>query len=257
MRARFPLTTSSDNIAATSISGRTATIQSHVDGVEISREIRFDDVRAANEAGRLHEVFYLLNLYVMWVTMKADKFVSFSKYTSPARKLDIGVPEAIVTAVCRWLAGTGGWVVIDLQVSSLSGGMKALHRVVEIIDSLVPRHFFLSSGPFKFVLQMIGIDERYGRTLIGGVLSVRIHTVDKAINLSYWETYVEPWLHFPVLLQKGNAKIADRVLAYWSGVAGRALRLEDLETAITVAILKDGWNDNVWLGAHDLLATDV
>ena len=122
----------------------------------------------------------------------------------------------------------------------------------------MPKHFFLSSGPFKFVCRVTHLDEKYAhKSSIGSDLSVRPNIEAKAINLSYWETYVEPWLHFSAMLRRSNVRIADDVLAYWSDVAGRELQLEDLETVITATILGDGWNDDVGLGAHDLLTTDV
>jgi len=255
--ARISLHAPADNISVTSLSDTTATIRSYIGGVDIPQKIRFDDIRAANEAGRLHEVFRLLSERTKMITIGAIKFVSFLKYTSPVIELDFNVSGVIARAICNWFIGPGAWVTINIKTPILLEGAEGFRRATKLVDSFVPKHFFLSSGPFKFVCKVTHLSEKYVRkSSEGSEIGARANTTDKAINLSYWETYMEPWLHLPALLQKSNAKIADRVLSYWSNVAKRVLQLDTLKAAITEAILEDEWNDDVWIDAHDLL-TDV
>ena len=117
--ARLLLTTPPDNIAVTSISDSTATTRSYVNDVDIPQNIRFDDVKAANEAGQLHEVFRLLSERAGMIAIGAYKFISFLKYASPSIRLHFGVPGITATVVCNWSVSTGAWVVMGLEAPIL------------------------------------------------------------------------------------------------------------------------------------------
>ena len=137
---------------------------------------------------------------------------------------------------------------LDVFIASLST------LALEVAAELLPKYLFVSQGSLKFICYDFVLDaknfiEKRGEITIGARATCTV------VSLSYWEIYVEPWLHLPyLLLKRPNPKMTQEILAYWSDVAGFDILLESLERVIIGNILVAHWDDDVWIPAHELLS---
>ena len=186
---------------------------------------------------RLYQACLFPSLLYQYDAVDTNKILGTVDSKSLELRYSKGIPESTARA--------------DLKMYARSVDVDALDKLL----SQLPAYVFLSVGSLKFICWGFSLDDEKISGSLTTELVVSIKSTCKAISLSYWEVYVEPWLHLPhLLLNRPNPKLTGKALDYWSDIAGFDIRLETLERVIIASILVDRWDDDVWIGAHQLLS---